>query len=136
MRSHFRKEISFIPHRRVFLSISSVLVVLAVVGLVLKGLVFGIEFQGGTTIDFHDTGSITIASMRDALIQAGENDPVVQTSVSDAAQGFLVRSDTTNPEVANAHAAAAAKSLGLADDSYTVTTIGPDWGQDLSLIHI
>lgn len=132
MRSHFRKEISFIPHRRVFLSISSVLVVLAVVGLVLKGLVFGIEFQGGTTIDFHDTGSITIAAMRDALLQAGENDPVVQTSVSDAAQGFLVRSDTTNPEVANAHAAAAAKSLGLADDSYTVTTIGPDWGQDIT----
>lgn len=41
-----------------------------------------------------------------------------------------MRSDTTDPTTANAHAQAAASSLGLTSDNYTVTTIGPDWGAD------
>lgn len=132
MRSHFSREIPIICHRRQFLAISGVLVVLAIVGLVARGLVFGIEFKGGTEIDFHDTGSISIGQMRSALVSAGEEDPTVQTSVAEGAQGFLVRSDTIDPKTANQHAAAAASSLGLGGESYTVTTIGPDWGADVT----
>ena len=132
MRSHFSREIPFIQHRRQLLALSVVLIVLAVVGLVVRGLVFGIEFQGGTEIDFTGTGDISISEMRDALTEAGENDPTVQTTVSDGENGFLVRSETTDPEVANNHAAKAAESLGLTEDNYTVTTIGPDWGADVT----
>lgn len=132
MRSHFKRELQFIPHRRVFLGISCVLVILAVIGLLVRGLVFGIEFQGGTTIDFHNTGEVTIDQMRSALSAAGETDPVVQTTQSESGSGFLVRSETTDPNVANDHAAKAGQSLGLPDKSYTVTTIGPDWGQDIT----
>ena len=110
MRSHFAHEIPFIQHRRQLLGLSVVLVVLAVVGLVARGLVFGIEFQGGTEIDFTNTGSVTIAQMRDALSDAGEKDASVQTTVSDAKSGFLVRTGTTDPSTANRHAAAAAKA--------------------------
>ncbi len=128
MRSHFKREIPIIQHRRQFLTVSAVLVILAVVGLVVRGLVFGIEFQGGTQIDFRETGSITIEQMRDALTAAGESNPTVQTAVSDGVEGFLVRSDTTDPATAAQHASDAASALGLTSDSYTVTTIGPDWG--------
>lgn len=113
MRSHFAHEIPFIQHRRQLLGLSVVLVALAVVGLVARGLVFGIEFQGGTEIDFTNTGSVTIAQMRDALSDAGEKDASVQTTVSDAKSGFLVRTGTTDPSTANRHAATAAKALGL-----------------------
>ncbi len=132
MRSHFSKEIPFIHNRKKFLILSAILVVLAIVGLVGRGLVFGIEFRGGSEIDFRDTGAITIEQMRGALTQTGENDPTIQTAVTDGSQGFLVRTDTTDPNVANAHAAQAAQSLGLTSESYTVTTIGPDWGADVT----
>ena len=130
MRSHFRGEIQFVAHRRQLLGISAALVVLAIVGLAVRGLVFGIEFSGGTEMDWHDTGSVTIEQMRDALSATGEEDLTVQTAVTDGAEGFLVRSGTTDPNTANQHAAAAAEALGLTSDNYTVTTIGPDWGAD------
>jgi len=132
MRSHFPIEIQFIKHRKTFLTISVVLVVLSIVGLVARGLVFGIEFQGGTEIDFRGTGDITIEQMRDALADAGEENATVQTAETEGEAGFLVRTETTDPTVATEHASAAAQALGLADDSYQVTTIGPDWGADVT----
>lgn len=132
MRSHFRFEVPIIHHRRIFLGLSAVLVVLSVVGLVVRGLVFGIEFKGGTEIDFRSTGDIGIEQLRSTLSDNGEPGATVQTASADGEAGFLVRSDTTDPTTANAHAAAVAKALGLASDSYTVTTIGPDWGVDVT----
>lgn len=131
MRSHFSFEIPFIYRRKTFFAISCALVVLALIGIAVRGLVFGIEFQGGTEIDFSNTGSITIEQMRSALRDASEANANVQTTQSDAEQGFIVRSETTDPTLAASHAQSVAESLGLGADSYTVTTIGPDWGQDI-----
>ena len=58
-------------------SFSALLVVLVIVGFAVRGLTFGIEFKGGTEIDFHGTGSITIEQMRSAFVSAGEADPTV-----------------------------------------------------------
>lgn len=130
MRSHFNHEIEFIGHRKQFLTLSTVLIVLAIVGLAVRGLVFGIEFTGGTEIDFYNTGDITIEQMRSALEEAGEANATVQTTTLEGSAGFLVRSDTTDPTTASSHASAAAEKLGLTSNDYTVTTIGPDWGAD------
>lgn len=132
MRSHFSHEIQFIAHRRQFLVVSVALVALALVGLVVRGLVLGIEFRGGTQIDFNGTGDVTIEQLRSALVDSGEQDPTVQTTLANGVEGFLVRSDTTDPAVATQHAAQTAEALGLPSDSYTVTTIGPDWGADIT----
>jgi preprotein translocase SecF subunit len=132
MRSHFSHEIGFISHRKQFLTISAALIVFAIVGIVARGLVFGIEFSGGTEIDFRSTGDITIEQMRSSLADVDEGNATVQTSVTDGEAGFLVRSDTTDPTIATEHATEVAKALGLADDSYKVTTIGPDWGADIT----
>lgn len=130
MKSHFSFEIPFMRYRRQLLTISAVLLVVSLVGIATRGLTFGIEFRGGTEIDFSSTGAISIEEMRAALEATGEQDLTVQTAVTDGESGFIVRSDTTDPAVANEHAAEAAGTLGLTDDNYTVTTIGPDWGAD------
>ncbi|MGR1082681.1 protein translocase subunit SecF [Olegusella massiliensis] len=130
MRSHFASEINFMGHRFQLLTFSGILIVLSIVGLIVRGLVFGIEFRGGTEIDFQNTGDISIAQMRSALEATGEQNLTIQTAVTEGEKGFLVRSDATNPTDATAHAAAAAESLKLPKSSYTVTTIGPDWGAD------
>ena len=132
MRNHFSFEIPFMRYRKVLLTLSAIMCVLAIVGLLVRGLTFGIEFQGGSEIDFSNTGEITIEQMRKALVDAGEDDPTVQTTTLDGENGFLVRSGTTNPEEAMAHASKAAKALKLSEENFNVTTIGPDWGADVT----
>lgn len=133
MRSHFSHEIQFVKHRKVLFSISAVLVVLALVGLLVRGLNFGIDFLGGTQVTFDAAGEVTIGQMRDAFAVAGAPDAVVQTASSTGDEaGFMVRTGETDPVVANGVAAQVADALGLAADSYSIKTIGPNWGADVT----
>ena len=132
MASQFKREIPFLKARNVMLVISAILIVLSLVGIVTRGLTFGIEFSGGTSIDFKGTGSVTTEQMREAFAEQGQSDALVQTALTDNQEGFLVRTAVVDPNQANQDAAKVAEKLGLGQDSYTVTTIGPGWGADVS----
>ena len=123
-----RRDINFMGARKILLSLSAVLIVLSVAVVGIKGVQFGIEFVGGTSIAFHNTGDITIEDMRAACADVGEPDAVVQTTTSDGSAGFLIRTTNTSPEEASATANQIADSLGIATDSFEVNTVGPDWG--------
>lgn len=123
-----RRDINFMGARKILLSLSAVLIVLSVAVVGIKGVQFGIEFVGGTSIAFHNTGDITIEDMRAACADASEPDAVVQTTTSDGSAGFLIRTTNTSPEEASATANQIADSLGIATDSFEVNTVGPDWG--------
>lgn len=123
-----RRDINFMGARKILLSLSAVLIVLSVAVVGIKGVQFGIEFVGGTSIAFHNTGDITIEDMRAACADAGEPDAVIQTTTSDGSAGFLIRTTNTSPEEASATANQIADSLGIATDSFEVNTVGPDWG--------
>ncbi len=126
-----KHDINFLGHRKVLLGISAVLVVLSFVVVGVRGLDFGIEFVGGTSIAFHDTGDVTIGEMRAAMNEAGEPDAVIQTTFSDGEEGFLVRTTTTDAQSATATANQVASQLGFTSDGFEVTTIGPDWGSSV-----
>ncbi|HIW75848.1 MULTISPECIES: protein translocase subunit SecD [Gordonibacter] len=123
-----KRDINFLGYRRVFLTVAAILVCasFAIVGV--KGLNFGIEFVGGTSVSFHGTGDVTTEQMREAFNEAGEPDAVIQTTNADGQEGFLVRTTTTSAEEATARANDVADKLGLNTESFEVTTIGPDWG--------
>ncbi len=124
-----KRDINFLGHRRVFLTVAAVLVAASFVIVGVKNLDFGIEFVGGTSITFENTGDVTTEEMRTALEEAGESDAVIQTtSSSDNSAGFLVRTTTTDTVEASTVANAVAEALDLDTDSYEITTIGPDWG--------
>lgn len=126
-----KHDINFLGVRKVFLTLSAVLVVLSFVVVGVRGLQFGIEFVGGTSIAFHNTGDTSIEDMRTAFADAGEPDAVVQTTNADGSEGFLVRTTTTSAEAAASTATKVASELNLSTDSYEVNTVGPDWGQSV-----
>ena len=123
-----RRDINFMGARKILLSLSAALIVLSFAVVGIKGVQFGIEFVGGTSIAFHNTGDITIEDMRAACTDAGEPEAVVQTTNADGSAGFLIRTANTSPEDAAATANQIAGSLGIATDSFEVNTVGPDWG--------
>lgn len=123
-----KKDINFMGARKVLLSVSAFLVLASIATVGFKGLDFGIEFVGGTSVSFHNTGDITIEQMRDVFTEAGEPDAVVQTTNSDGTEGFLIRTTSTSAEDAASVATAVANDLNLSTSSYEVSTIGPDWG--------
>ncbi len=132
MRSHFKHEIQFVKHRNLFFTISAVLVVLAVAGLLIRGLNFGIEFLGGSQVTFNDATGVEQSVLRDAFADQGQPDAVIQTTSANDVAGFLVRTGETDPVQANAVASAVAESVGIADNTFSVTTIGPNWGGDVT----
>ncbi len=123
-----RHDINFLGHRRVFLTVSAVLVIAALVIMGVRGFNFGIEFVGGTSATFTNTGSVTTEQMRTAFDEAGEPDAVIQTTDTNGVPGFLVRTTTTSSEEAAACANEVAEQLGISTENIEVTTIGPDWG--------
>lgn len=123
-----KRDINFMGHRKVFLTVAAVLVVASFAVMGLRGFNFGIEFVGGTSVAFHNTGEVTTEQMRAAFEDAGEPDAVIQTTSADGEEGFLVRTTTVSAEEAAASATQVASELGLSADSFEVTTIGPDWG--------
>lgn len=123
-----RHDINFMGARKILLSVSAALIVLSVAVVGIKGVDFGIEFVGGTSVAFHDTGDITIEDMRAACTAAGEPEAVVQTTNTDGSAGFLIRTTNTSPEAAAAMANQVASDLGISTDSFEVNTVGPDWG--------
>lgn len=132
MRSHFKHEIQFVKHRNLFFAISIALVVLAIAGLLVRGLNFGIEFLGGSQVTFNDASGVEQTALRDAFAEQGQPDAVIQTTNANDVAGFLVRTGETDPVQANAVASAVAESVGIADNTFSVTTIGPNWGGDVT----
>lgn len=123
-----KHDINFLGYRKIFLTAAAIAMALCFIVVGVRGLNFGIEFVGGTSVAFHGTGDVTIEQMRDAFNEAGEPDAVIQTTETNGEPGFLVRTTTTSAEDATARANQVADKLGLESSDFEVTTIGPDWG--------
>lgn len=130
----FKRDINFLKHRKIFFAVSVALVIISIVAVLVRGLNFGIEFVGGTSIDFKDTSSISIDDMRGAFEEAGVEGAIIQTTVDSrtGANGFIVRISTTDAQQASAYADAVATSLSIDDTTAEVTTIGPGWGAEVT----
>lgn len=128
MARYFKNEINILGYRKVFFTISLCLVIISVLAICINGFNMSAEFEGGTSITINDTGDITTEEMRAACEEVGIDASTVQTSTSGDTNGFIIRSSETDPNVATAAALDLAENLGLSEDSYTVDTIGPDWG--------
>jgi SecD/SecF fusion protein len=67
-------------HRRRWLAVSALLVLLAVGGVAARGLSLGVEFTGGRLVEFTTSRPVPIEDARQVVAAAGQSRAVVQTS--------------------------------------------------------
>ena len=119
-----RVYIDFMGNKKIMFAISAVLLTVSIGALLIQGLTFGVEFKGGTVIDFVKL-NVSEAEVREAFVKAGIDEPSVQ---SVQGGGYIVRFAESDPKVANAAYTAVVKDLDLPEDAGNITTIGPGWG--------
>ena len=72
-------KIDFMRWSKVAVIVASTLVVLAIAILATRGLNYGLDFTGGTSVEVSYEKSITVAEVRSALTEGGFSNAVVQT---------------------------------------------------------
>ncbi|MEU6819086.1 protein translocase subunit SecD [Streptomyces atriruber] len=75
-----RRKPNLVRHRRRWLGASALLVVVAVAGIALRGLEFGVEFTGGRLVEYSTSKPVDADTARGAVSDAGFPRAVVQES--------------------------------------------------------
>jgi SecD/SecF fusion protein len=124
-----RPYIDFMGNRKWLFLASGILLAASIVALLTRGLVFGIEFKGGTVMTMAGKPGVTVEQVNGSLKKNGVEDAVVQ---SEEGVGFLVRTSESDVNKANKAYAAVVKDLGLPEKGGKVETIGPGWGRNIT----
>ncbi|NBE56694.1 protein translocase subunit SecD [Streptomyces boluensis] len=75
-----RRDPRLVHHRRRWLGASALLVMVAVAGIGLRGLDFGVEFTGGRLVEYSTSRPVPVDTAREAVADAGFPRAVVQES--------------------------------------------------------
>ncbi|KIP53046.1 protein translocase subunit SecF [Leucobacter komagatae] len=127
------KSINFVGKRKLWYTISAVLLIIAVLGpFVRGGFQLGIEFTGGSQFQVHVTSDVerdpaiatkaveeTLPGSVPRISVLGQSEVRVQTEALDDAQNRAVSE-------------ALAEGYGVSTDEVTYSFIGPVWGQDIT----
>ncbi|MGH3359912.1 MAG: protein translocase subunit SecD [Nocardioidaceae bacterium] len=115
-----------------WLALSAAIVVVAVGGMVVRGLNLGVEFTGGRVLEFSSTQPIDADEARAVISEAGYPQAVVQETVGtdQAPDGLTVRTD----EISNAQADQIEEAVSSVGEDVTKQEdqfIGPTLGDEL-----
>jgi SecD/SecF fusion protein len=80
------KKIDFIGRKKIWFSISAVILILGAVSLATQGLNRGIDFTGGSKLTFVTPNPVSVGAATNAVTSAGVNQPQVQGVTSTRAQ--------------------------------------------------
>jgi preprotein translocase subunit SecF len=125
---HGETTYDFVGRRRLWFTISGVLVLISLVSLVVPGLNFGIDFKGGAVFRVQPERAVTEAQVRDAV---GPEAKVVQVTEQAPVQVIVQTEELSQQEVARIRAELA-KVAGVQSNDVSTDSIGSKWGSAVS----
>jgi protein-export membrane protein SecD/preprotein translocase SecF subunit len=138
-RKIYRSEfaIDFIGRRKLWLALSGALVVISLVALLpgIRGLHFGIDFQGGSVFRVPVKADTTAAEIRDVASAAGQTGAVVQIVTDPSSRKTEAQVQTgaiANPDERAKVVEALAKGAGVTTAQVSVDAVGEKWGKDIT----
>jgi preprotein translocase subunit SecF len=124
----------FIGRRRRWYILSAILIALSLAALLVRGLVFGIEFRGGADFRAPTTvTSSTVEQVREALNSTGlpDLDDSIINTIGDNQVRVQTRPLDSTTEVPVVRGAIA-EAVGIAPDQVAYNLIGASWGSQIT----
>ncbi|HYB18324.1 MAG TPA: protein translocase subunit SecF [Streptosporangiaceae bacterium] len=129
----YRGEVSvnFVGKRRMWYTISAVIIFISLVALIVRGLDFSVEFTGGAVFTVQ-APSASVSQVQKAVADGGVSGAIVQEVGSGSKKSWQVQTQTlTNNQTTNVENSLA-RELGVTQNDISVNSVGPSWGGQIS----
>jgi len=125
-----RRLVEFPPLWKKAAVLSGVIVTIALLGLLLRGLNLGIEFEGGQSWEF-DAGAASTEDVRDALVPFGLGDARIQEF---GESQMRVRAEIADADIGQLDSirTALAGVAGITADEVSPSAVGASWGGEIT----
>lgn len=118
----------FVGNRKIWYGVSILITITAIVGLAVRGLSMGIEFQGGAVFTTGKT-SVSVSQAETYAEEASGHDAIVQELGSDSLRIQISGVDTAKSDQIKQELA---KDLKVDADSINADLVGPSWGDQIA----
>lgn len=123
----------FIQRRKVWYTITAVVIIISFIGLLVRGLNLGIEFKGG--VQFRAPAHVatsTIDDVRKSVLSSGAPDMDATEVVSLGSDSVQVQTRALNNDETTKVQEAIAKATGTKMSSVTYSKVGSQWGEQIT----
>jgi preprotein translocase subunit SecF len=121
----------FVGRRKLWYTVSAVLLAISVLSLAVRGLNLGIEFKGGDVVTV-PTATGTVQQARDAAASVGATQIEVTELNAESGRSLEVQTESLPSKDAQALATALADRFGVSSDLVTAQQISPSWGGEIT----
>ncbi|MYT69357.1 MULTISPECIES: protein translocase subunit SecF [unclassified Streptomyces] len=127
----YRGEVGydFIGKRKIWYGVSILITITAILGLTVRGLNMGIEFEGGAVFTTPKTSVSASQAEKDAEAAAGGHDAVVQKLGTGGLRIQIAGIDTDKSDQIKEELS---KDLGIPSDKINADLVGPSWGETIA----
>ncbi|MFV2176118.1 protein translocase subunit SecF [Actinomadura sp. LOL_016] len=124
----YRGEVSadIVGRPKLWYSISGLLLVLSIAGLLVQGLNFGVEFKGGSVFTFQAPNA-SIEQVRGAVADGGAHQTIVQESGD---KWRVTTESMSSPEVTEVKETVTER-LGVPSEKVSTQVVGASWGGEI-----
>ncbi|MEU4402918.1 protein translocase subunit SecF [Streptosporangium sp. NPDC023963] len=116
-------DVDFVGRKKLWYSLSAVLLVISIAGLVFNGLNLGVEFKGGSVFSFKAPAA-NIEQVRATFSDAGAHQVIAQTTQN----GWRVTTESLPADQVTAVQKAVATEFKMPADQVNLQVIGASWG--------
>ncbi|MEW9554306.1 protein translocase subunit SecF [Nonomuraea sp. NPDC050783] len=121
-------DVDFVGKWRLWYSLSGLLLLISIVGLVINGLNLGVEFRGGTVFSFKTSQNVTVEQIRESIKEEGVHQVIVQS----AGNGWRVTTEALEENLRVRVQSDIAKDYNTSTGQVSVQAIGATWGGEVS----
>jgi preprotein translocase subunit SecF len=121
-------DVDFVGQWKLWYSLSGLLLVISIAGLLINGLNLGVEFKGGSVFSFKPQSSVSVEEVRGTFSEQGVHQPIVQT----AGERYRVTTETLSESTTLKMQDVISKEYGVPVNEVNIQSIGASWGGEVS----